>query len=90
MCTVIVEKVKVTVAARREEWLTLEQANIAYDHSSNAPMEHALNIDIVNESEELSSHVVFELTRQAALHLAEMMLAVLDQAEADKYLARSA
>jgi hypothetical protein len=26
------------------------QANVSYDHPFNAPMEHALNIDFVNES----------------------------------------
>ena len=82
MCTMIVEKVKVDGSGKGASgWFTLEQANVSYDHPFNAPLEHALNIDFVNESQGLSARVAVELSEQAARDLVKTILAVLDQAE---------
>ena len=62
-------------------WFKLEQANISYDHPFNAPLEHALNIDFVNESQGLGARVAVELSEQAARDLVKTILAVLDQAD---------
>jgi len=87
MCTMIVEKVKIDGCGKgREGWFDLEQANVSYDHPFNAPMEHALNIDFVNESQGLSSRVGVELSVDAARNLAETILAVLKRAEAEGQL----
>ncbi len=32
-------------------WFGLRQANVSYDHPFNAPPEHALNIDFMNEAQ---------------------------------------
>ena len=91
MCTMIVEKVKINGSGKGASgWFTLEQANVSYDHPFNAPLEHALNIDFVNESQGLSARVAVELSGQAARDLARTILAVLDQAEAGGYLERGA
>ena len=83
----IVEKVKIDGCGKgREGWFDLEQANVSYDHPFNAPMEHALNIDFVNESQGLSSRVAVELSVDAARNLAETILAVLKRAEAEGQL----
>ena len=51
MCTMIVEKIKVDGSGKGSAgWFTLQGANISFDHPFNAPLEHALNIDFVNES----------------------------------------
>jgi hypothetical protein len=83
MCTMIVEKVKVDGSGKgRNGWFKLERANVSYDHPFHAPLEHALNIDFVNESQGPSARVAVELSEQAARELVRTILAVLDQAEA--------
>ena len=83
MCTMIVEKVKIDGSGKGTSgWFKLEQANVSYDHPFNTPLEHALNIDFVNESQGPSARVAVELSEQAARDLVETILAVLNQAEA--------
>lgn len=88
MCTMIAEKVKVDGSGKgRDGWFKLEQANVSYDHPFNAPYEHTLNIDFVNESQGPSARVAVELSGGAARELVRTILAVLDQAEAGGHLA---
>jgi len=83
----IVEKVKIEGSGKgREDWFQLDRANVSYDHPFNAPYEHALNIDFVNESQEPSARVAVELSENAARDLVRTILAVLDQAEAGGHL----
>jgi len=87
MCTMIVEKVKIDGSGKGAGgWINLERANVSYDHPFHAPMEHALNIDFVNESKGPSARVAVELGAEAARQLAETILSVLDQAEAGGHL----
>ena len=82
MCTMIVEKIQVDGSGKgRDGWFKLEGANISYDHPFNAPLEHALNIDFVNESIGPSARVAVELSAQAARELVKTILAVLDEAD---------
>ncbi len=87
MCTMIVEKVKVDGSGKGVNgWFELEQANVSFDHPFNAPLEHALNIDFVNESQGLGARVAVELSEQAARDLVKTILAVLDEAQAKGHL----
>lgn len=87
MCTMIVEKVKIDGSGKgMKGWFKLEQANVSYDHPFNAPLEHALNIDFVNEAQGLEARVAVELSEQAARDLVQTILSVLDQAQAGGYL----
>ena len=87
MCTMIVEKVKVDGSGKGAGgWFNLEQANVSYDHPFNAPFEHALNIDFVDQSQGLANRVAVELSESAARELVKTILAVLDQAEAGGHL----
>jgi hypothetical protein len=87
MCTMIVEKVKINGSGKGTSgWFQLKQANVSYDHPFNAPFEHALNIDFVNESQGPSARVAVELSEQAARDLVKTILAVLDQAGAEGHL----
>ena len=87
MCTMIVEKVKIDGSGKGTSgWFNLEQANVSFDHPYNAPMEHALNIDFVNESQGPSARVAVELSERAARDLVKTILAVLDQADAGGHL----
>ena len=87
MCTMIVEKVKVDGSGKgRDGWFKLEHASVSFDHPFNSPLEHALNIDFVNESQGPSARVAVELSEQAARALVKTILEVLDQAEAAGHL----
>ncbi len=87
MCTMIVEKVKIEGSGKGTSgWFKLEGANVSYDHPFNAPFEHALNIDFVNESQGPSARVAVEMSAQAARSLVETILSVLEQAEAEGHL----
>jgi hypothetical protein len=87
MCTMIVEKIQVDGSGKgKDGWFHLKQANVSYDHPFNAPFEHALNIDFVNESMGPAARVAVELSEQAARELVRAILDVLDQAEAGGHL----
>ena len=89
MCTMIVEKVKIDGSGKNASgWFKLEQADVSYDHPFNAPLEHALNIDFVNESQGPSARVAVELSEQAARDLVRTILAVLDRADAGGHLTK--
>lgn len=89
MCTMIVEKVKIDGSGKGlNGWFKLEQANVSYDHPFDAPFEHALNIDFVNESQGVGARVAVELSEQAARELVRTILGVLDQAEAGGHLGK--
>jgi len=82
MCTMIVEKTKIDGSGKgRDGWFPLQQANVSYDHPFNAPLEHALNIDFVNEAQGPGARVAVELSAEAARALVETIQAVLDRAE---------
>ena len=87
MCTMIVEKIKIDGSGKGTNgWFDLKQANISFDHPFNAPLEHALNIDFINESMGPSARVAVELSESAARELVRSILAILDQAEAGGHL----
>ncbi|GAB4455726.1 MAG: DUF6295 family protein [Anaerolineales bacterium] len=88
MCTMIVEKVKIEGSGKGVNgWFKLEGANVSYDHPFDAPYEHALNIDFVNESLGPSARVAVELSESAARALVNTILDVLAQAQAGGHLA---
>jgi hypothetical protein len=83
----IVEKVNVDGSGKGTNgWFELKQANVSFDHPFHAPLEHALNIDFVNESLGTSARVAVELSEQAARDLVKSILAVLDEAQAAGHL----
>jgi hypothetical protein len=83
----IVEKIKIDGSGKgMAGWFELKEANVSFDHPFNAPLEHALNIDFVNESMGPSARVAVELSEEAARELVRSILAVLDRAEADGHL----
>jgi len=87
MCTMIVEKIQLDGSGKgKDGWFDLKQANVSYDHPFNAPFEHALNIDFVNESMGPAARVAVELSEQAARELVKAILDVLGQAEAGGHL----
>jgi hypothetical protein len=87
MCTMIVQQVEIDGSGKGTSgWFSLRQANVSYDHPFNAPLEHALNIDFVNEAEGPSARVAVELSVESARQLVQTILATLERAEAGGYL----
>ena len=87
MCTMIVEKINIEGSGKGQSgWFTLAEANVSYDHPFNAPYEHALNIDFVNEVQGPGARVAVELGAEAARGLANTILAVLARAEAGGHI----
>ena len=87
MCTMIVQQVEIDGSGKGAGgWFPLRQANVSYDHPFDAPMEHALNIDFVNEAQGLGARVAVELSAEAARALVQTINAVLTQAEAGGHL----
>lgn len=87
MCTMIVQQIEVDGSAKgREGWFPLRQANVSYDHPFDAPWEHALNIDFVNEAQGPGARVAVEMSAAAARSLVNTILAVLEKAEAGGHL----
>ena len=83
MCTMIVEKAEVAGSGKGPQgWFPLKQVNVSYDHPVHAPLDHALNIDFVNESRGLGARVAVELTPRSARELVALILAALAQGEA--------
>ena len=90
MCTMIVKQVEIAGSGKGTRgWFTLGQANVSYDHPFNAPLEHALNIDFVNEAQGPGARVAVELSEQAARTLVAAIQEVLDQAAAGGHLEQS-
>ena len=82
MCTGIVETAQVSGSGKGPQgWFSLEQVNVSYDHPSDAPLEHALNIDFVNPEMGPGARVAVELDAESAKKLVQAILAALSQAE---------
>ena len=90
MCTMIVKQVEVEGCGKGAGgWFDVRQANVSYDHPFNARLEHALNLDFVNEAQGPGARVAVELSAESARTLVDAILAVLAQAEAGGYLERA-
>jgi hypothetical protein len=82
MCTMIAKQIKVEGSGKMGDgWFPLGEADISYDHPFDAPYEHALNIDFVNEALGPGARVAVELSLDAARNLVEAIQSVLAQAE---------
>ena len=87
MCTMITHQAKILGSGKGASgWFELREVNVSYDHPFNFPLDHALNIDFVNEAEGPSARVAVELTPESARQLAKTILATLERAEAGGYL----
>ncbi len=87
MCTMIVRQTAINGSGKGTSgWFGLCQVNVSYDHPFDAPMEHALNIDFVNEALGPGARVAVELDVASARVLVDTILTVLAQADAGGYL----
>ena len=81
MCTNIFGKAPVSGSAKGPDgWFTLHEVHLGYDHPFRAPLEHAISIDFVDNTNR--HRVAVELTPESARELATHILHTLEQAEA--------
>lgn len=82
MCTMIAHQVKVEGRGKNgPDWFEVREATVSYDHPYDLPLEHALNIDFVNEALGPGARVAVELSVEGARRLVKTIEAVLAQAE---------
>ena len=87
MCTMLTLQAKIAGCGKGAQgWFDLREANVSYDHPFDLPLEHALNIDFVNEAEGPGARVAVELTPESARKLAHTILEMLERAENSGYL----
>ena len=87
MCTMISQQVEIEGSGKGTGgWFAVRTANVSYDHPFNVPLEHALNLDFVNEALGPGARVAVELNAESARALVETIQAVLARAEAGGYL----
>ena len=91
MCTMIAQQVVIEGSGKGTAgWFAVRQASVSYDHPFNAPLEHALNLDFVNEALGPGARVAVELSTESAKALVETIQAVLARAEAGGFSDRPA
>jgi len=87
MCTMISQQIEIKGSGKGTSgWFKVRQANVSYDHPFDAPLEHALNIDFVDEAKGPGARVAVELSESSARALIETIQAVLEKAEAGGHL----
>lgn len=67
MCTWITQRSAVTGSGKGAGgWFPLTHATVYFDHPYHAPLDHALNIDFVNEAAGPGARVAVELSAESA------------------------
>lgn len=81
MCTYVTSHVEVSGSGSTgDDWFTLDRAVVYFDHPQDAPLEHALCIDVWGGQQ----RVAVELDAASALRLAQSILATLSDDEVRK------
>lgn len=81
MCTMISETAQVSGSGRGARgWFPLRQVNVSYDHPFNAPLDHAVNLDFVNQEQGLDARIAVELDVDSARRLVQAIQAALERA----------
>jgi hypothetical protein len=78
MCTYVTTKLDVTASAyARDEWFRADRAVVYFDHPQDAPLDHALCVDVWGGDQ----RVALELDATSARRLAESILGLLEHDE---------
>jgi hypothetical protein len=71
MCSYITEKVAISGSAKGPGgWISVDTATVYYDHPYHAPLDHSLNVDLVNGTDGVGARVALELSAESARALA--------------------
>ena len=71
-------------------WMSVDTANVYYDHPAHAPLDHALGIDFVNEAAGGRERVAVELSAESARELIKQIEAALANGEREHAIAIAA
>ncbi|MEN3271469.1 MAG: hypothetical protein V7636_230 [Actinomycetota bacterium] len=83
MCTYVTKRVEVEGSALIDgEWRRADRAVVYFDHPQDAPVAHALCIDVWSDD----GRVAVELDGESARRLATAILGILDSREVADYL----
>jgi uncharacterized protein DUF6295 len=70
MCTSIIEVVGADGMAKRgDEWFSLTQVVVAYDHARHAPLADVITLDFINTGLDPGARAGIELTLESAKEL---------------------
>ena len=70
MCTSIIEVISADGMAKRgDEWFSLTQAVVAYDHARHAPLADVITLDFINTGLDAGARAAIELTLESAKDL---------------------
>jgi hypothetical protein len=78
MCTYLAHTTELAGSGSRggDDWFTLRNAVVSFDHPQDAMVEHALCLDLRGKT--VDERVALELDAESARRLAHTILAVLD------------
>ncbi len=82
MCSYITEQAQIVGSAKGPTgWMSVDTATVYYDHPYHAPLDHSLNIDLVNATDGTGTRVALELSADSARALVRTILAALERGE---------
>ena len=92
MCSYIVMKAKLRDSSAKgpKGWMSVDTANVYYDHPAHAPLDHALGIDFINEAAGGRERVAVELSAESARELIKQMEAALANGDREHAIAIAA
>jgi len=89
MCTSIIEIIRAQGMAKRgDEWFSLTQAVVAYDHARHAPLGDVITLDFLNTGLEPGARAGVELTLETARGLRAALDRAITAAEFEEADAR--
>ena len=82
MCSYILETIKLTGSAKgQRDWMSIDSANVYFNHPFHATLDHALGIDFTNQKEGGRERIAIEISAESARDLAQAILSALDRGE---------
>jgi hypothetical protein len=82
MCTNIATKTPITGSAKTASgWTKVTEATMSFDHANHTWVDHALRIDFLDASDEVSDRVAVELDLASGRALMKRLAEVIDAAE---------
>ena len=82
MCSYIVEEVGLTGSAKGQNgWMSVDTANVYFDHPFHATLDHALGIDFINKKDGARERIAIEISAESARELAQAILTSLERGE---------
>ena len=89
MCTMITQQVGIEGSGKAgEDWFTVDQASVSYDHPFDMPLEYTLNLDFTNQAGGVGARVAVEMDYESARRLVGVIQDVMKQAQAGGFVSQ--